>query len=98
MFTQKRALATSGSCRLAARLMQARSEGGSQDTEVTAVAVMPWRRLSWVAEITVTALASRRIALRKSASKRSPMTASPLNKRQPVVLIVATILVNTTVV
>src|SRR5437879_10440851 len=43
-------------------LTQTTSDGGSIDRDVTAVAVMPWRRV-WSAEVmTVTAAGKRRIA------------------------------------
>src|SRR5581483_4756715 len=58
-------------CSSVVRLMQAISEGGSSESEVTAVAVMPCRRL-WSADvITDTAAGNRRIASLKQARSSS---------------------------
>jgi hypothetical protein len=57
--------------------MQARSEGGLIDSEVTAVAVIPYLRPASAVEMIVTALVSARIARRKSTSSVSSMAISP---------------------
>src|SRR5690348_3543092 len=70
------------SCSSVFRLMQAISEGGSSESEVTAVAVIPCRRL-WSAEvITDTAAGKRRIASLKQA--RSSSDADDMARSFPV--------------
>src|ERR1700761_2987737 len=76
MLMQNRPAFSTGRCRLDDWLMQTRSVGGAIDSEQTAVAVMPKRRLSEVVETMLTALANVRMALRKSLSSASPMAAS----------------------
>jgi hypothetical protein len=78
--------------------MQRRSAGGSIDNEQTAVAVMPKRRASMAVEMMLTALASVRIALRKSPCSPSPMaspTPSPMAISLP---LIGSIIAFTTVV
>src|SRR6266702_3890206 len=61
-FTQNRRASSMMLWSRLAWLTQTTSDGGSSDSEVTAVAVMPWRRV-WSAEVmTVTAAGKRRIA------------------------------------
>src|SRR6476659_7283589 len=60
------------------RLTQTRSDGGLRLTEVTAVAVMPWRRPSLAVEITDTVEGNRRIAARNCSPRSIAIAASTL--------------------
>src|SRR5215472_299089 len=63
------------SCSRVERLMQTIREGGSSESEVTAVAVMPCRRDWSAAVITDTAAGKRRIASLKEARSSSAVIA-----------------------
>src|SRR6266404_6638662 len=84
-FTQNRRASSMMSCSRLAWLTHTTSDGGSTDRDVTAVAVMPCRRV-WSAEVmTVTAAGKRRMASlndeRRSSVAASKDIASLLSRR-----------------
>ena len=67
MFRQKRPLRLSARCVLVALFMQTKSAGGSTDTELTAVALIPYQRPSWAHDTMLTVVANLRMALRNAS-------------------------------